>query len=251
MKARSVARQLAFFMLYQAAADSSTTVPTWSAEDLDTRIVETVRALSDMAKEQMDTAGSLVASLLNTLEDHELGHPDNADVPFDEMTKPVPIPTTETFKATLHQLLAAVENVYEALDLPEIKALGLREDVNNYTRMLLKSVNQNHQTIDTLIDTACTDWKLERLNKPDATLLRLATAEMMATRHRVDTATVVDETLELAKRFCDDDSVRFVHGVLGQIVQLMAEGGGAQPAATQSAVASATPPPPPVTTTPD
>ncbi|MEZ4574695.1 MAG: hypothetical protein R2857_07250 [Vampirovibrionales bacterium] len=30
--------------------------------------------------------------------------------------------------------------------------LGLREDVNNYTRIRFKSVNQNHQTIDTLID---------------------------------------------------------------------------------------------------
>jgi transcription antitermination protein NusB len=70
--------------------------------------------------------------------------------------------------------------------------------------------------IDPIIAAHSQHWRLERLAVIDRLVLRLAVWEL---RHEADTPApvVINEAIELARRFGTDDSVRFVNGVLDAI----------------------------------
>ena len=55
-------------------------------------------------------------------------------------------------------------------------------------------------------------WRLERMATVDRNVLRLAIYEMLATA--TPPAVIIDEALELARRFSNDEAVQFVNGVL-------------------------------------
>jgi N utilization substance protein B len=70
--------------------------------------------------------------------------------------------------------------------------------------------------IDEIIAGASRNWRFERLAAVDKNILRLATYEL---RREVETpsSVILDEAIELAKRFGDKDSAPFVNGVLDAI----------------------------------
>ena len=59
----------------------------------------------------------------------------------------------------------------------------------------------------------------------DLTIMRIASFELLA-RPDVPVAVVIDEAVELAKRFSTDDSGRFVNGVLSALVPVLRAAGG-------------------------
>jgi len=66
------------------------------------------------------------------------------------------------------------------------------------------------------ITAASRNWRLERMNRVDRNVLRLATLELW--RHpEVPPAVVLDEAVDLAKRYGTEDSGAFVNGVLARI----------------------------------
>ncbi|MDR2350390.1 MAG: transcription antitermination factor NusB [Deltaproteobacteria bacterium] len=77
-------------------------------------------------------------------------------------------------------------------------------------------VSENLKTIDDDISGVLLNWRLERLSKVDKALIRLAYYEM---RHREDIPPRVslNEALELAKDFGDNDSRAFVNGILDKL----------------------------------
>ncbi len=220
MKARSIARELAVFALFQAEKKGEKLV--WEKLSLQEQIVDTVRALESLAEEQLETVTHKIAAVKETLLDHELDHPDNEHIPHQLPTVAVPIPTTHDMQAQLDTLLSAVQNLQEALYLPEVKALSEREDVQNYCMMLVRSVTRHQDEIDAKIEEAAQDWRVDRMHKMDLVLLRMAVSELLYV-DSIDAATVIDESLELAKRFTDEESRKFIHGVLGQIAKTVAE----------------------------
>ena len=70
--------------------------------------------------------------------------------------------------------------------------------------------------LDVLIAAHSEHWKLERMAAIDRNLLRLAVHEMR-TRTDVSPAVVINEALEIARRFSSADSVEFINGVLDAI----------------------------------
>ena len=70
--------------------------------------------------------------------------------------------------------------------------------------------------IDPLIAAHSEHWKLERMAAIDRSLLRLAVYEMR-TRADISAAVVINEALEIARRFSSADSVEFINGVLDAI----------------------------------
>ncbi|MEO8661309.1 MAG: transcription antitermination factor NusB [Bryobacteraceae bacterium] len=69
--------------------------------------------------------------------------------------------------------------------------------------------------IDARITAASEHWRLERMPAVDRNILRLAIFEMM--NQATPAAVVIDEALELARRFSGDESVSFVNGVLDAV----------------------------------
>ncbi|MDR2108702.1 MAG: transcription antitermination factor NusB [Coriobacteriales bacterium] len=87
----------------------------------------------------------------------------------------------------------------------------------NATRLLLKGVEENVADIDALIASTSEHWALERMPLVDLNILRLAIFEMLYLED-VPQSVAINEAVELAKCFGgEDDSSRFVNGVLGRI----------------------------------
>ena len=71
--------------------------------------------------------------------------------------------------------------------------------------------------IDKLIIKAAPDWPVDKIAKIDLSILRLATYEL-AIAKKEPPKVVIDEAIELAKEFGNDQSANFVNGALGSIL---------------------------------
>jgi transcription antitermination protein NusB len=81
---------------------------------------------------------------------------------------------------------------------------------------LARGTERHAQRIDEAITQELKNWRLERIAAVDRNILRLATYELMmesATPHAV----ILDEAVEMAKRFGEADSPPFVNGVLDAV----------------------------------
>lgn len=83
------------------------------------------------------------------------------------------------------------------------------------TRLVLGTVSEIDD-LDRVIEQHARHWRLERMAVVDRLILRMAVWEL---RHETDTppAVVLNEAIELARRFSTDEAVRFVNGVLDAI----------------------------------
>lgn len=77
---------------------------------------------------------------------------------------------------------------------------------------LLKKIKK----IDQLITVAAPEWPVEKLNKVDLAVLRLAIFELLQKKN--PPKVVIDEAIELAKHFGADSSPKFINGVLGSVL---------------------------------
>lgn len=106
-----------------------------------------------------------------------------------------------------------VRGYYESLLVSEDSVAKPRPDA--FARNLLEGVTEEISAIDELITRHAAHWRIERMPAVDRNVIRLAVYEMM----RTDTpaAIVIDEALELARRFAGEESVQFVNGVLDAV----------------------------------
>ena len=84
------------------------------------------------------------------------------------------------------------------------------------TQELVRGVDRLLADLDAQISAKAKGWTLSRMPVLDLSVMRLATYELIERPH-VPTAVVLNEAVELAKRYSTDDSGRFVNGVLAAI----------------------------------
>ena len=88
----------------------------------------------------------------------------------------------------------------------------IRARDNSFVDSLVLGTAERQAEIDSMIRKHLEHWRLERMATVDRNILRLATYELMYTA--TPPAVVIDEALELARRFSNDEAVQFVNGVL-------------------------------------
>ena len=97
---------------------------------------------------------------------------------------------------------------------------GSRDDVDDETRGfaddLHRLATRREEEIDGLIQKHAQNWRLERMPVVDRNLLRTGVAEMLGFPS-TPTAVVINETLEIARRYAAPESVHFLNGVLDAI----------------------------------
>ena len=84
------------------------------------------------------------------------------------------------------------------------------------TQDLVLGVGRTLSTLDAHIEQRAKGWTLARMPVLDLNVMRLGVFELIE-RPDVPTAVVLNEAVELAKRFSTDDSGRFVNGVLAAV----------------------------------
>lgn len=85
-----------------------------------------------------------------------------------------------------------------------------------YVMDLVKGSIKALVTIDERIDTASTKWKLTRMDAIDRAILRIACYELVI-KGQLSVQVIINEAIEIAKRFGSDQSPAFVNGVLDSI----------------------------------
>jgi transcription antitermination protein NusB len=95
-----------------------------------------------------------------------------------------------------------------------------RDDVDDETRGfaddLHRVATEREDEVDTLIQKHAQNWRLERMPVVDRNLLRTATAEMLGFP-QTPAAVIINETLEIARRYAAPESIQFLNGVLDAI----------------------------------
>lgn len=100
----------------------------------------------------------------------------------------------------------------------------MQVSLDDLTELLVGGVAKHQARIDELISTHSHAWSLERMATTDRNVLRIATFELLE-RADIPTAVILNEAVELAKRYGTDDSGRFVNGLLSAIARTTREGG--------------------------
>jgi N utilization substance protein B len=85
-----------------------------------------------------------------------------------------------------------------------------------YADEVVRAVTRQREELDGHIAGASKNWRLERMNRVDRNVLRIATWELLEQRDQ-PRAVLLDEAVELAKRFGTEDSGAFVNGVLTRV----------------------------------
>ena len=123
----------------------------------------------------------------------------------------------ETFKL-LYSLEIQKENLEEQIEIYLENAEILDKKTKIYINSTVEGIENNITEIESKIsENLKKDWKIERISKINLVLLKLAIYEMIYT----DTPykVVINEAIELAKKYGDDTSPTFINGILASIVK--------------------------------
>ena len=94
--------------------------------------------------------------------------------------------------------------------------LEIDDQARSFARDLVAAAVERAGEVDDLIAAASKNWRIDRMSRVDRNILRLGACELLAFRD-VPTKVVINEAVELAKRFGTAESSAFVNGVLDRI----------------------------------
>jgi transcription antitermination protein NusB len=92
------------------------------------------------------------------------------------------------------------------------------DEAFHYAQALVRGTLDHREEIDGLIRGQADNWRLERMPAVDRNILRLAVYEMLFETD-IPKLVVVDEAIELAKKFGSEQSGRFVNGLLDGLLK--------------------------------
>lgn len=98
-----------------------------------------------------------------------------------------------------------------------LEETGLSESASNYAIDLIEGVQSNRDSIDSVIAKISSEWKVERMAGVDRNIVRIAVYEMQFGEEKIPPNVVINEAVELAKKFGAEESGRFVNGILGTL----------------------------------
>lgn len=85
----------------------------------------------------------------------------------------------------------------------------------DFITWLVTGVKDHEPVLDDKIQPHLKEWTLDRLLKTDRIILRMATFELL--QSDTPKKVIINEAVELAKQFSDDDHYKFINGVLSNI----------------------------------
>ena len=71
--------------------------------------------------------------------------------------------------------------------------------------------------IDKLVSAYAKNWTVSRMSAVDRSILRMATYEMLFSPDKTPIPAIIDEAIELAKKFSTENSSKFINAILGKI----------------------------------
>ncbi len=89
-------------------------------------------------------------------------------------------------------------------------------EVKDFANMLVRGVSKNIDKIDKVITEYTTNWQLKRMAVIDRNILRFAAYELLFAAD-IPPKVSINEAIDIAKKYSDEDSGKFVNGILDKI----------------------------------
>jgi transcription antitermination protein NusB len=198
MQPRRIARELALLSLSQMP----NTPDRLDTQQLNNMVLAAVRTLSGEIQDALETAAA------------ELRR--GSDRLLSSETRATDVRSARAMVADAIELAEkAINRLGTAVEIPEVVQLTNQQEVRSYALEILKTINRRQTEIDQTLTQALQDWQLNRLARIDRDILRIAVAEIsfLGVPERV----AINEAVELAKRYSDDEGHRFINGVLRRV----------------------------------
>jgi len=91
-------------------------------------------------------------------------------------------------------------------------------EVRDFAEELFRVAHEQQSKIDGLIAEHSAHWRLERMPAVDRNLLRMAVAELVGVKS-TPFPVVINEALEIGRRYCATESINFLNGILDSIAR--------------------------------
>ena len=124
---------------------------------------------------------------------------------------------TSDMTGRIDEMIDIAEKALLALEIAEFTTLESQNDVKNYAIKIAELFQKNHEEVDKTIQKYSKGWDIDRLVKMDKDILRIAIVELLYIKD-APMKVVVDEALELAKKYSTDDSAAFINGILAKVI---------------------------------
>lgn len=204
MQARRMARELALLGLSQLSDKPGRLASqALGPQDFEKLLLSAIQTLTAEAKDALETASDELKQGNQQLVDSGTRA---SDVEKGRAMVEAAIALTQT----------AINRLAHAVELPEFIRLSNQSEIETFALELISHAAKHQTQVDAVLDEAMVAWNLKRLPRIDRDILRLAVVEMnyLGTPDKV----AINEAVELAKRYSDDEGFRFINGVLRRVV---------------------------------
>lgn len=198
MQARRIARELALLSISQLPTNPE------RLEDqvLQNLVLASIRTLTAEVRDSLETAATELKQ--------------GSDRLLSSETRAIDVRSARAMVSEAIELTqAAVNHLGMAVELPEFIQLANQHEVRAYALEIISSLNVNRAQIDQLLEASLVDWQLNRLARIDRHILQIAVTEILFLE--VPNRVVINEAVELAKRYSGDEGHRFINGVLRRV----------------------------------
>ena len=207
MKAQTIARELALLALPQLSKAQKKLAQSQPRELQLTLEDMMLRAVATLREETQEAIEAATADLQRS-----------NDRLLNSQTRASDLESVRVLtKEAIDLVQKAIERLDQALEMPESINNFNRTDVRSYALSLLVKTTEESADIDTLLSKSLVDWQLTRLPKIDRDILRLAVAEIvyLGLEERI----AINEAIELAKRYSDEQGRKLINGVLRRVTE--------------------------------
>ncbi len=198
MQARRISRELALLGLSQLPNNQKDL----GLQPLSNIVLAAVRTLTSEARDVLEVAAAEIKSGNERL-----------------LSSETRMPTVQSARTMVSEAIdlvqTAINRLGTAIDLPEFIQLANQQDVRSYALDIASAVRDHGDRIDALLTETLVDWQLSRLARIDRDILRIAVAEILFLD--VPDRVAINEAIELAKRYGEEDGHRFINGVLRRV----------------------------------
>ena len=118
----------------------------------------------------------------------------------------------------LYQAETSSSDIETALD-HIFESESFIEDTKKFASCLASEAWKERGEADNIISGLSHDWSIDRIAEVDKSILRLAIYELRSTEE-TPASVVINEAVELAKKFSGEESSRFINGILGGFLKM-------------------------------
>jgi len=104
--------------------------------------------------------------------------------------------------------------------------LGHNDKLVAFARSLVDGVRTHRESLDKELERTAMNWRLSRMAATDRNVLRLGAYELL--HSDAPGRVVINEAINLARRYGSDNSASFVNGVLDKLMKMHADGASAE-----------------------